>query len=102
MLSVSKAAHLTPPQEEEPPSARKDTGQLTGNEVRLSNISSSASALGNMPGSGRNYSGSLTNKPGKTAEQQEEPGYISTVGDHPSQSIFASGARLVIEKARAA
>ena len=66
----------------------KDTGQLTGNEVRLGNISPPASALGNIPGSGRNL-GSLT----KTAEQQEEPGYISNVGDHPSQSMFASQER---------
>ena len=67
-----------------------DTGQLTGNEVRLGNVSPSASALGNTPGSGRNHFGSLTNKP---AEQQEEPGYISNVGDHPSQSMFASQER---------
>ena len=58
----------------------KHTGQLTGNEVRL----------GNIPGSGRDYLGSLT----KTAEQQEEPGYISNVGDHSSQSMFASQERV--------
>ena len=82
------------PPREEPPSALRVIGQLTGNEVRLRNISPSASALGHIPGNGKNYPGSLTNKPGKTTEQQEEPGYISNVGDHPSQSMSASQDRL--------
>ena len=47
-----------------------------------------------MPGSGTNFVGRLTNEPGKTAERQEEPGHTSNVGDHPSQSIFASRAKL--------
>ena len=82
------------PPQEEPPSDFKDTGQPTGNEIRLPNSSPSASALGNMPGSGRNYFPSLANKPSKTAEQPEEPGYISNDGDHPSRSMSASQDRL--------
>ena len=38
--------------------------------------------------------GGLPNKPGKTAEQQEEPEDINNVGDHPSQSMFTSQGRL--------
>ena len=77
---------------EDPPNL-KDTGQLTGNEARLGSVSPSASALGNIPDRARNHVGSLTNKPGKTGEQQEEPGYISNIGDHPSKSTFASQER---------
>ena len=82
------------PPQVEPPSDCNDTGQLTGNGVRPHYISPSASALGNTPGSWMNHPGRLTNEPGKTAEQQGEPGYISNVGDRPSQSIYASRERL--------
>ena len=82
------------PPQEEPPSDLKDAGHLTGKEVRLPDSLPSASALGNMSGSGRNYFDSLANKAGKTVEQQKEPGCISNDGDRPSRSMSAPQDRL--------
>ena len=82
------------PPKVEPSSDWKDNGQLTGNEVRLPKNSRSASALDHNTGRGMKHVGSLRNKPGKTAEQQEEPESISNVGDYPSQSMFTSQGRL--------
>ena len=81
------------PPKVEPPSDWKDTGQLTGNKIRLPNNAPSASALGNMPGRGMNFVGSITNEAGETAEQQDEPEYISNVADHPLQGVLASQER---------